>query len=97
MQNKTLLSRIWTGIKLGWKTPTLPEHVIKFKAHPLIRIFRVLGGICTVLIITKKSLLLPSFFLCIFCIFSVCFFIYHTIILYYKAKYMYKTIKSDKL
>ena len=94
---KSILTRIWSGIKLGWNTPTLPEHILKLQLHPLIRILRVLGGISTVLILTKKSLVFPSFFLYIFLILSIMFFIYHTYISYYRIIHMYKTLKSDKL
>jgi len=97
MNKKNYLSRIWKGVKLGWNTPTLPENILKFQLHPLIRILRVLGGISTILILTKKSLLFPSFFLYIFLFLSFLFFIYHTYISYYRIIHMYKTLKSDKL
>jgi hypothetical protein len=94
---RTILQRIWLGLKVGWTTPNLPDKIIKFQAHPLIRILRVLGGISTVLVLTKKSLLFPSFFLYIFLLLTLVFFIYHTVIAYYRITYMYKIIKSDKL
>jgi hypothetical protein len=92
-----LFKRILTGLKLGWNTPTLPEKVIKFQGHPLIRVFRVLGGVSTVLVLTKKSLIFPGFFLYIFLLLTLAFFIYHTVISYYRIIHMYKTLKSDKL
>lgn len=95
-KKKSVFRRIWIGLKLGWNTPTLPDNIIKLQLHPLIRILRVLGGISTVLILTKKSLLFPSFFLYLFLILSLIFFIYHTIISIIRIKYMYKTLKSDK-
>ncbi len=97
MNKKTKIQRVWTGIKLGWNTPTLPDNIIKFQLHPLIRILRVLGGISTVLILTKKSLLFPSFFLYIFLLLTFMFFIYYTYISYHRIIHMYKTLKSDKL
>ena len=96
-KQKTIFQRIFTGLKLGWNTPTLPEKVIKFQGHPLIRVFRVLGGVSTVLILTKKSLLFPGFFLYIFLLLTLAFFIYHTVISYYRIIHIYKTLKSDKL
>ena len=65
--------------------------------HPLIRVLRVLGGISTVLVLTKKSLIFPEFFLYIFLLLTVMFFIYHTYISYHRIIYMYKTLRSDKL
>ena len=65
--------------------------------HPLIRILRVLGGISTILILTKKSLIFPPFFLYIFLLISLTFFIYQMFIFYLRTIHMYKTLKSDKL
>ena len=92
-----ILRRILIGAKKGWNTPTLPNNILEFQMHPLIRILRVLGGISTVLILTKKSLLFPDVFLYIFLLFTLMFFIYHIYISYHRVKYMYKTLKSDKL
>lgn len=58
---KTLWQRFLMVIKLGWSTPTLPDNVLLFQMHPLIRVLRVLGGISTVLVLTKKSVLFPPF------------------------------------
>jgi hypothetical protein len=65
--------------------------------QPLIRILRVMGGISTLLILSKKSLILPSFFLYVLLLLTFAFFIYHTFISYHRIKHMYKTLKSDKL
>jgi hypothetical protein len=94
---KTKLQRVWLGVKLGWNTPTLPDNILKLQLHPLIRILRVLGGISTILILTRKSLIFPSFFLYIFFLLTLMFFIYHTIISYYRITHMYRTLRSDKL
>jgi len=94
---KSYLYRIWTGIKLGWKTPNLPDNILKLQKNPLIRILRVLGGISTILILTKKSSVFPFFFIYIFFFLTLVFFIYQIYISYHRIKYMYKTIKSDKL
>lgn len=96
-KQRTIFKRILTGLKLGWNTPTLPDNIIKFTMHPLIRIFRVLGGISTILILTKKSLLFPAVFLYVFFTISIAYFIYHTILSYFRYKHIYKLLKSDKL
>nr|YP_010164136.1 hypothetical protein K8J96_mgp42 [Metarhizium album]QRK27501.1 hypothetical protein [Metarhizium album] len=99
MKNKkrTILQRILLGLKVGWKTPTLPENILKFTMNPIIRIIRVIGGISTVLILTKKSLLFPNFFIYILFFFTFFFFVYHCFITYHRIIYMYKVLKSDKL
>lgn len=94
---KTLWQRFVMVIKLGWSTPTLPDNVLLFQMQPLIRVLRVLGGISTVLVLTKKSILFPPFFLYIFFLLTFAFFIYHTIISYFRITHMYRTLRSDKL
>ena len=44
---KTILKRLFVGFNKGYKIPTLPENIIKIHNYPIIRIFRVLGGIST--------------------------------------------------
>jgi hypothetical protein len=51
MQNKTKLQRFIHGIKLGIKLSLLPKPVENFHTNPLIRIFRVLGGLSFILLI----------------------------------------------
>jgi len=97
MNKKNYLKRIWTGVKLGWNTPSLPENVINLQKNPLIRILRVLGGISSILILTKKSLLFPTFCIYIFLFLTFIFFIYHIYISYKRIIHIYKTIKSGKL
>ena len=52
--NRTIFSRIMIGIKKGWNTPTLPQHLIELNNKPLIRIMRFLGGLSIFMIITHK-------------------------------------------
>jgi len=40
--------------KKGLFTPTLPNHIIQLNNNPFIRIFRVLGGISILLILTHR-------------------------------------------
>ena len=53
--------KLWKGFKVGWNTPILPENVIKFQLHPIIRIFRVLGGISTLYLLSNKALYYPLY------------------------------------
>ena len=54
----TFSQRIFTGLKHGWNTPMLPSKVIAFNNYPLVRIFRVIGGLSVLLVLLKKHLLL---------------------------------------
>lgn len=94
---KTKLQRIKNGLILGWKTPTLPESVLKFQLYVPIRILRVLGGISTIYLLSNKGSEYNTFFLYLALFFSIIFFIYHIIISVIRIKHIYKTLKSDKL
>jgi hypothetical protein len=100
--NKVNLSRIYTGIKKGLFTPTLPDHLIRFNNKPIIRIFRVLSGISILLILTKMLYFLGDgllyFFVLVFCtIFTILFSVYHIFLTYHRIKYIIKVLKSDEL
>lgn len=56
--NKTLLQWFIIGAKLAYNTPVLPYKVSTFKNHPLIRVFRVEGGLSVFTVLLKKHLLL---------------------------------------
>lgn len=51
---KKLIQRLFLGLKKGLLTPTLPNHIIQLNNNPFIRIFRVLGGISILLILTHR-------------------------------------------
>ena len=97
-KKKTLniFRRILIGAKKGWNTPTLPDNILKFQMHLLIRVLRVLGGICTIFLLSKGQNY-PSYIIYITLLFSITFFIYHTYISYHRTIHIYKTLKSDKL
>ena len=47
------------GVLKGWSMPTLPPKIVKFYSNVWVRIFRVIGGICLGLTITKKFVIFP--------------------------------------
>jgi len=49
MDKKTKLQRFFHGVKLGIKLSLLPKSVENFHNNPLVRIFRVIGGISILL------------------------------------------------
>lgn len=55
---KTIFQRFVVGLKKGWNTPMLPESVINLHNYPLVRIFRVIGGLSVLTVLLKKHLLL---------------------------------------
>jgi tellurite resistance protein TehA-like permease len=99
---KGMISRIYTGVKKGILTPTLPEHIIKLNNNPIIRFFKVLGGISILLILTKMLDYLGDsllyFYVLVFCtILAILFSMYHIFLTYHRIKHIIKVLKSDEL
>jgi hypothetical protein len=53
MKKLTFFNRTIIGIKKGLNHFTLPENLLKLQFHPIIIIFKVLGGIIILIILTK--------------------------------------------
>jgi hypothetical protein len=96
---KRFLLQIYTGVKKGLLTPTLPDHLIKLHNNLSIRIFRILSGISLFLILTKKLDYLGDgllyFCVLLFCtILSILFSVYLIFLTYHRIKYMIKVFKK---
>lgn len=83
----------------GLLTPSLPEDILKFQLHPIIRVLRVLGGLSTLFLITDRvqQYSLPIYYYVIAMIITFMFFIYHMYITYHRIKHIRYLLKSDKL
>ena len=83
----------------GLLTPNLPEEILKFQLHPIIRVLRVLGGLSTLFLITDRvqQYSLPIYYYIIAMIITFMFFIYHMYITYHRIKHIRYLLKSDKL
>jgi hypothetical protein len=55
MQKKTKLQRFFLGVKLGIKLSLLPKSLENFHNNPLVRIFRVIGGISIISFLSSPS------------------------------------------
>lgn len=95
-------SSVLTGIKKGYNTPTLPKNILQFIQNPIVRVFRVLGGISVILLITNRLIFLGdeklyfiSLVICV--ILFIMFSIYQIFITYHRIKYMIKVFKSEEL
>lgn len=94
--------RFFIGVKKSFFTPTLPNHIINFNNNPIIRIFRVLGGISILLILIHRldylgDGLLYFYGLGICTFFAFIFSLYFLFLTYHIIKYMIKVFKSDQL
>lgn len=94
---KSLLQRITLGLKKGWNTPTLPAAVLEFERNPLIRIFRIIGGISVGTLLWQRYQNLPSFVLYISVIISFIFFIYLIILTLIRINHMWKVLRGNDL
>lgn len=95
--NKNFFKRLKIGISKGWNTPTLPQHLLTLQLHPLIRIFRVIGGISILLILTKRVNYFNSFVLYLVVLISIFYTFYVLYIGYYRLKHIYKIMRSKDL
>lgn len=94
---KTIWQIIVIGLKIGWNAPMLPKSVEKFHNYPLIRIFRVIGGISIITFLSKKYLLFIYPFNYIVLLFALLHFIYITVISTIKLFYGIHVLRSNKL
>jgi hypothetical protein len=99
MEKKILLNRIYIGFKKGFFKPTLPEKILIFQSNPIIRIFRVLGGLSILILLIHKKyeLSFNIFILYLLIAISFLFFMYHVIISFYRVINIIKILKSDEL
>jgi hypothetical protein len=99
---KTIFQRTLIGIKKGLFTPTLPEKILKLQNNPFIRIFRVIGGISVLLILTHSleylgKGLVYKFGLWTCLIINIFYFIYLIYINYFRIKHIIYLFKHNKL
>lgn len=56
-----LLQRTLLGVKKGLFTPNLPPEILEFQKKPLIRIFRVVGGLSFLTVLGRDYISLELF------------------------------------
>ena len=91
------VKRLQIGLKKGWDTNTLPDHLMKLYTNPLIRIFRVLGGMSIIALLTGKLYYLPPFVLYAVFGFAVVYALFMVYLTYHRIKHIIYILKSDKL
>lgn len=97
LKTKPIIIRLITGFKKGYNTPTLPNNILKFQSLIYIRIFRFLGGISFLFILSKQYLNYNFYLLYVCFFFSFLFTIYHIIITYYRCIHTIKVLRSGEL
>lgn len=91
------LERLQIGLKKGWETDTLPDHLMKLYTNPLIRIFRVLGGLSILALLSHNFVYFPIFVLYAVLGFSFVFTVFMFYTVYHRIKHIIYILKSDKL
>jgi hypothetical protein len=91
------LEQLKVGIIKGWKTPTLPPHIIDFQNKPIIRILRILGGLSYLILLSKSYFDAQAFIKFIALFFAFIFCLYHLYIYYHRIKHIRYVIKSGQL
>lgn len=97
MKKLNWLQRVKVGLRKGWETPTLPDHILKIEKHPFVRLFRVIGGICVGILLTRRYIWFPSPFLYLFVFFALIFTIYLITLFVLRLYHIYKSIKNKDL
>lgn len=100
MNNKTLTQRLIFVFKKAYNTPTLPKYIIDFTMRPEIIIFRVIGGISNLLLISSpKYITLPYPHISVYILLVIvsCYLIYHLYLGYYRFKHIRFLIKSGQM
>jgi hypothetical protein len=94
-KKKTILQRIWNGIKLGYNDPMLPKHVHEFNINIYVIIFKWIGNISVILIMGGFKKNSRFFYIIIFL--SFIYIIYRIVLGFYIIKHLIFKIKSGEL
>lgn len=97
---KTLLQRMFIGLKKGYQTPTLPQNILDLHNHPATRIYRVVSGLSLLLLVNKKVMVYlnpyPIIYYSALAV-SFTFLFYMIYITYHRVRHMYHVLKNKEL
>jgi len=94
---KSYFKRLLAGLKKGWATDTLPPHLLKLQLHPLIRIFRVVGGVIVLSILTQQIERLGIYAVYVVTFISFIYGIYMLYLSVKRFKHILYILKSEEL
>ena len=97
MNEKSKLQRFLYGAKLGIKLPLLPKSVDNFHNNPLVRIFRVIGGVSIILFLSSPKWVGNSYLYWTIFILAMLHFLYILIISSIKLYYIIYLWRNKKL
>lgn len=94
-KESTFLQSIIVGFKHGWNMSTLPPYILPFHNHPIIRMFRFIGGVCIIYWLWSLNNNDPNGFIILPIV--MIHFLYMIIIAIIKTKYIIYLWRSGKL
>ena len=94
---KTKMQSLINGVKVAWNLPSLPVSVNSFHNYPLVRIFRVIGGISIILFLSSPNWIGDSYLYWIIFTLAMLHFTYILIISIIKICYIVYLWKNKKL
>lgn len=94
---QTKLQRLILGAKLGFKLSLLPKVIEDFHNYPLVRIFRVIGGVSVVLFLSSPSWLDTFYLTWVVFTLAMLHLLYILIISVIKLCYLFYLWKNKKL
>lgn len=90
--------KIWIGIKEGWNTEILPEHVIKFDNKLRIKIFKYLGSFSMFLMMSGIAKQFNNFIFYSVFLISFVYILYRLyLILYLIVRFIIIMVKGEFL
>ncbi len=93
---KSILQKIKLGIIEGWNLPILPDHVIKFDKNIYTKIFKLLGSIATVIIISPFDFKLSYHVYYLLVSISLPYLVYRLILVFYVIKHWFHNLITGK-
>lgn len=84
-----------TGFLIGYNIQPLPDNIYKIYNHIFFRVFRVIGGISAVLVLTKTHHSLPLLIQYLVLALGLFQFIQMAIFSFLKSVYLFKKIKNN--
>lgn len=97
MTRNNLFQRLKIGISKGWNTPTLPEHLLALHNSLPIRILRFIGGVYSLIFLSRNIEKLHPFFLYLGIIIMIIYITYSIFIFYYRIKHIVFILSSSEV
>ena len=94
---KKRMSNIKSGIIKVYNTPTLPAHIENINKNIFVRIFRVLGGVCLLLILSQRIFYFHYSLIYVAIFINILFLIYQFVLIIYRIKNICYILRSDEM